>query len=699
MNAHELNQRLTDQLEATLRHLFPNGKKVRGEFCVGGLDGAAGDSLKVHLGGAKKGYWCDFADDGKKGRSVLGLWIESQCGGDKAKGCSEAKKWLGINDDYTSRFLSGMKSAPRKEPEKLDRSKMRGLVPNGAAYKYLTEERCIEPGALPMYRIAESASGDAIVFPFYATEETPDGAKLAETAYMAKFLKLERAGGKKEIWTQPGGVTDSLFGKRADLAAGVPKDMLVITEGEIDALSVASYGWHGVSVPRGAKAGTADGKSANDQWIDADFAWLADYERIYLWMDNDAPGQAAAADIARRIGLERCFLITTPRGLKDANECLCNGVPSEEIAEAMDKAVTLDPANLQWASEFEEKVLRRLFPPGGVEPGFDLPWPFPWKIRPNEATVWTGFSKHGKTVALSHLMVHLAGLGERVCVASMEVEPDKTLETLWCQANGARMPWDWEEGQNWDDAERLRIGEERFRARYRWLAERFLIFLPQTDASGVGRADWRVMLDCFIYARQRYGCTQFVVDSLMMCVGRSEGEYHEVELFINALSNFAKRHGVHVHIVAHSRKKEDENKPPGKQDIAGPKETADVAHNVVVVHRNMKKATQWQKLEREREQLAAVQSGSPEAIEERDREIASVDKELSVVKMWHDGELHLLGQRNGDGETGSKYLYFLKNCRQFVQGNPYSGTRTPDSRPSRYITAGSELPSTEELKG
>jgi len=697
MNAHEINQRLCDQIEVVLRHLFPNGKKVRAEFCIGGLGGEAGDSLKVHLGGSKKGYWSDFADDGKRGRSVLGLWAEV-LGGDYAKACREAKAWLGVTDDYGKRFFAGVKQQ-RKEPEKLDRSKLRGLVPDGPVFKYLTEERGIEPGALAAYRVAESASGDAVVFPFYATEESEDGAKLAESAYMVKFLKLARDGGKKEIWTLPGGVTDSLFGKRASLGAGAPKGVLIITEGEIDALSVASYGWHGVSVPRGAKSATSDGKSANDQWIDADYAWLADFERIYLWMDNDAPGQAAAADIARRIGLERCFLITTPRGFNDANECLCNGVPREEIVTALENAITLDPANLQWASEFEEKVLRRLFPPGGVEPGFELPWAFPWKIRPSEMTVWTGFSGHGKTVALSHLMVHLADKGERVCVASMEVEPDKTLETYWCQANGARMPFSFDESEKWDDAKKLEIGEARFRERYSWLAERFLIFLPQIDA-GIGRANWRTLVDCFVYARQRYGCTQFVVDSLMMCVGRSEKEYQEVELFINALSNFAKRHGVHVHLVAHSRKKEDENKPPGKQDIAGPKETADIAHNVCVVHRNMRKSVTWQKAERELTQHRSMQPSTPEQAAEREELIKLAEKELETVKVLHDGELHLLKQRNGDGELGSKYLYFLTKSRQFVQGNPYAATRTPDSRAHRYIplpAQPSDLPTTEEM--
>jgi twinkle protein len=697
VNAHELNQRLCDQMDAVLGHLFPAGKKVRGEFCVGGLQGQAGDSLKIHLGGTKKGYWCDFATN-ERGRSLLGLWAEV-AGGDFAKACGEAKRFLGISDDYEKRFY-GRDRAPKKEaPPVMDRSRFRALTPGGAVLRYLVDERKIDEMAVRAYHIAESADGGAVVFPFFASEETPEGEKLAEKAGMVKFLKIARAEGKKEIWTLPAGVTDCLFGKRVTLPKSYPKGVVVITEGELDALSVACYGYHGVSVPRGAKAATADGKSANDQWIEADFQWLANFERIYLWLDDDEPGRKAARDIAQRIGLERCFIVTTPAGHKDANECLCAEVPPSEIAKAFDEAVTLDPANLQWAGQFEDKVFKRLFPPGGIEPGVDLPWPFPWKIRPGEMTVWTGFDGHGKTVLLSQLMVHLAAAGERICTASMEVEPDKTLETYWCQANGSRMPWDYHEGQNMDEATRLKVGEQRFRERYAWLADRFMIFLPETGVTGAGRADWRKMIECFVYARQRYGATQFAVDSLMMCVGRSEEEFREVETFVNALKAFVLLHQVHVHLVAHSRKKDDENKPPGKQDIAGPKETSGISHNVAVVHRNMAKSKKWQMLDRELKDLRAMVCLNPDDEAERKKNIADGEKELAAVKTWHDGELHLLKQRNGDGELGSKYLFFNTNARQFVEDCPWSGTRTPESQPRIYIPRGADtaLPSTEEL--
>lgn len=49
--------------------LLPNGRRKAQEWCVGGVTGEAGDSLRVNLGG-KAGLWKDFADQDKGGDQV-----------------------------------------------------------------------------------------------------------------------------------------------------------------------------------------------------------------------------------------------------------------------------------------------------------------------------------------------------------------------------------------------------------------------------------------------------------------------------------------------------------------------------------------------------------------------------------------------------------------------------------------------------
>ncbi len=72
MMAKEISQQLSQQAEDIARHLLPNGKRQSGEWCVGSINGEAGESLKIHLVGEKAGIWCDFAT-GDKG-DLLDLW-------------------------------------------------------------------------------------------------------------------------------------------------------------------------------------------------------------------------------------------------------------------------------------------------------------------------------------------------------------------------------------------------------------------------------------------------------------------------------------------------------------------------------------------------------------------------------------------------------------------------------------------------
>lgn len=108
---------------------------------------------------------------------------------------------------------------------------------------------------------------------------------------------------------------------------------VIIVEGEIDKLSVEEAGFcNCVSVP-GAGAGK---NSANLPPMEKDAAfrylwnskqYMDKVSRIILATDNDAPGQALARALARRLGTYRCWQVSWPKKdefscFKDANEVL-----------------------------------------------------------------------------------------------------------------------------------------------------------------------------------------------------------------------------------------------------------------------------------------------------------------------------------------------------------------------------------------
>jgi twinkle protein len=101
------------------------------------------------------------------------------------------------------------------------------------------------------------------VFPVHA----PDGKGEVD---MVKYTALKREeGGKKIIWAS----ADSkphLFGWQA---ISPNERNVFITEGEVDALTLASWSRPALSVPSGVK---------NFDWIEHDYDALARFDRIYI---------------------------------------------------------------------------------------------------------------------------------------------------------------------------------------------------------------------------------------------------------------------------------------------------------------------------------------------------------------------------------------------------------------------------------
>lgn len=91
---------------------------------------------------------------------------------------------------------------------------------------------------------------------------------------------------------------------------------LVITEGEIDALSYATATdgkYPVVSLKNGAQAA----KKEIAQHID----WINGYEEVYIWFDNDDVGREAVNDVVHLIPADKLRIIRHP-DYKDANEVL-----------------------------------------------------------------------------------------------------------------------------------------------------------------------------------------------------------------------------------------------------------------------------------------------------------------------------------------------------------------------------------------
>jgi twinkle protein len=188
-----------------------------------------------------------------------------------------------------------------------------------------------------------------------------------------------------------------------------------------------------------------------------------------------------------------------------------------------------------------------------------------FRLRRHELTLWPGINGHGKSLVLNQAMLCAAAQGERCLIASMEMRPTRTIERFARQALKCRRPAPTQvsEFHAWSDGRM-------------WLYDQ------------LGSVDWRKLIAVCRWAVDKLGITQIVIDSLMRC-GIAETDYDGQKAFLDALCSFKNDNPVSVHLVMHSRKKEDEFATPGKFDAKGTGTMTDLADNVLTVWRNKKK--------------------------------------------------------------------------------------------------------------
>jgi twinkle protein len=457
--------------------------------------------------------------------------------------------------------------------------------PEARVMDYLCEVRAISRDALTSYKVGDD--GSRIIFPFLL----PDG-----TLAMAKAREAED--GAKPIPTARD-CEPVLFGWQA---IDPNAREVVITEGEIDTLSLATYGFPAMSVPFGG------GGKAKQNWIENEYDRLAQFEKIYIATDMDEPGEQAAAEIASRLGRHRCYRVKLPR--KDANACLVDGVSQETIAAAIHSAQSLDPEGLQRAGQFADRTSRLFWPAHEQQEGYTTPYGALFDkihFRPSEMTLWSGASGSGKSQIISDCVPHWIGEGSRVCVASLEMKPERTLKRMVKQAGGVDRPL-----------------QAFFDAILAYLDTGLLLY------ERVGKASVENLLSVFDYARAKYGCDQFVIDSLMR-LGIPRADYNAQEQAVYRLVDWAISNHVHLHLVAHSRKGGKESGVPETEDVMGAMEIGANAFNILTI---------WRNKQAEEAENQPTMTSEPSAV-------------LNVAK-----------QRNGDYE-GKIKLWFSKETYQY----------------------------------
>ena len=267
-------------------------------------------------------------------------------------------------------------------------------------------------------------------------------------------------------------------------------------------------------------------------------------------------------------------------------------------------------------------------------PKTQLPWAKTFDsfdFRPGEVTLYAGTNGGGKSLATGQIALGLIKQGQKVCIASFEMKPKRTILRMLRQFgrfNFEELAFD-RAGQ---------VGKLAFE--FGEWAEGYLWLYDQQGSTSA-----RQVIAMARYCAVKLEIQHIFIDSLMKCVS-GEDAYNEQKDFVDQLCALARDHNVHIHLVHHVRKASSEETKPNKMDIKGSGSITDQVDNVFIWWRNKKK--------------------------EHDAQNGNADPSQP------DASLMCEKQRNGEAENWYS-LWYDKPSQQFVEvncGQPMTWERT-----------------------
>lgn len=183
----------------------------------------------------------------------------------------------------------------KPDPQRVEMSILH-LEQNSHARDYLTIVRGLNESTIENFKLGYCPEKNAITIPVFKRGELVN----------IRYRYLEPKNGIK--YTQEKGCEVWLYNEDG-VAKGQSKGGVLVVEGEFDCMSAWQAGFKNVVSP-------ASGKDSYGVWIEL----LDTIPKVYISYDNDKPGKKAALDLAERVGTDKCFEITYPEGIKDAND-------------------------------------------------------------------------------------------------------------------------------------------------------------------------------------------------------------------------------------------------------------------------------------------------------------------------------------------------------------------------------------------
>lgn len=362
---------------------------------------------------------------------------------------------------------------------------------------------------------------------------------------------------------------------------------LVICEGELDCLSVIESGEANVvSVPFG---------SQGSDWLEFNYDFLEQFEKIILWVDDDAPGQKMIDECVPRLGNYRCYIVKIPKETKEqlrqaqenkiiANDCgdannvliasgksavisLINnaeGILSKRLKDLMHDVEEVDVQSLPRITTGYKELDKKIY--GNFLPCFNI---------------ITGYTGAGKsTVSTQMSIISPIESGYKVMVFSGELSDGQLKSWIMKPLAGLNHMVVW---KNPGQPDGYSVSHQAKQAINKYYGDKIKYYDDDEDYD----TSARTLLEEMEYAYKKHGVKFFLIDNLMCVdmVGISKEESNEWALqkqFIKKLLMFTNKYGVNTTLIIHP-KKPNQNKDRNAYELHGASEIGNFCHRLIWV--------------------------------------------------------------------------------------------------------------------
>lgn len=315
--------------------------------------------------------------------------------------------------------------------------------------------------------------------------------------------------------------------------------MVVITEGEIDALTVSQLQdnkWPVVSVPNGAQGAKKS--------LKAHLEWLLGFETIVLFFDNDEPGNVAVSECAPLFPPGRCK-VARMSDFKDPNEAHQAG-KGKEVIDAIWGAKAYRPDGIVNGSDLWEDLTKDEVIESST---------YPWEalndkllgLRKGELITVTSGSGMGKSAFVREIAHHLLREGETVGMLMLEESTKRTAKGLMGIELSKPIHMDLTPWADLTDAERAARKEA-----YEATVGSGRLFLYDH----FGSTDVENLMNRVRFLAKGCGCGFIILDHLSIVVsGIDDGDERKaIDVIMTRLRTMVQETGVGLIMVSHLKR-------------------------------------------------------------------------------------------------------------------------------------------------